>query len=237
MGYMSDKILSEPKEGTTGFWGLRNCPETTVRMILSDEDEDLMGEDYVKYYEALESCKEKKLEIVNPMDVIRTFLDGTPCTWGKGDDPTGWYVIKPGDIIPLPIGYEFKEDFHHVNNGEWTESFKFLRLVKTETKSQENVSYNKSSETGNISEHKPYLDSVANLAHKCIQFNDGEMQGFDMVMFESLLPIILKPILNVPQPEPEESQESMINEIINLWRLGGNPEGIKSIFIIQRKKQ
>lgn len=42
-------------------------------------------------------------------------------------------------------------------------------------------------------------------------------------------------VIDRAQPEPEESQESMINEIINLWRLGGNPEGIKSIFIIQRK--
>lgn len=233
---MSNKILYSPTEGTTGFWGLRNFPDKPF----PDQSEWNYHKKYSAYKTTLESCKSNKLEIVD-IDKLPWIVLGINTAYRIEDPQTQAKRLTPGDLFDLPIGYEFKETERGCKgtvcacSGRCKE--KVLRLVKTETKQQENVSDNKSPETGNISEHKPYLDSVANLAHKCIQFNDGEMQGFDMVMFESLLPIILKPVLKVPQPEPEESQESMINEIINLWRLGANLEGIKSQFTIQRKKQ
>ena len=43
---------------------------------------------------------------------------------------------------------------------------------------------------------KQYFEVLANLAHKCIQFKDGEMTGYDMTMFENLLPILSEPFFD-----------------------------------------
>lgn len=155
-------------------------------------------EDKAKWHKEVESLMANPPEIVNPelLDYKLTALN---------DIVIGGNFIIDGDIFPLPSNMRFEEQLQQAASTH-KEGFiirTVIRIVKAETKQQENVPDNKSSETGNIPEHKQYFNAVANLAHKCIQFNDGEMQGFDMVMFEALLPIMLKPILKIAPPEPD----------------------------------
>lgn len=143
------KILYEPKEGTTGFWGLIDCPATIDRFCdekhICDNTDGKHCADYSKYCRfkhnaALESCKEKKLEIYNPEEC---FTYGPYAINGSNEV----IKFKEGEIFDLPIGYEFKEETilsggwvptynNPDNNGleESAEPMQVLRLVKTETK-------------------------------------------------------------------------------------------------------
>lgn len=55
----------------------------------------------------------------------------------------------------------------------------------------------------------PIQNAILTLAYRCLQWEDGEIKGFDMQMMESLLPIIMKP--NRVEPEktdvPKEQSE------------------------------
>lgn len=54
--------------------------------------------------------------------------------------------------------------------------------------------------------------AVMSLAYRCLQWEDGEIKGFDMQMMESLLPIILKPLtdatIHPKETPPAQQQES-----------------------------
>lgn len=118
-----NKILFETKEGTTGFWGLIGCPSTIDRFCdekhICDNTDGKHCADYskycrFKYNEALESCKEKKLEIVNP-EVLPGYTGdlGELLTCNNYTD---------GEIFDLPIGYSLQpegEFFRLVKVSEW----------------------------------------------------------------------------------------------------------------------
>lgn len=106
----NDRILFDPKEGTTGFWLLRNVPELpksitdyyTTPAAQAKYIKDHYDRDYEEYQKALALCKSNRLEIVNPEDHTEI------------ENMNGWYHfksgdLKPGDIFDLPNGYRFEE--------------------------------------------------------------------------------------------------------------------------------
>jgi hypothetical protein len=140
MGDMSGKsmIFYWPKEGTTGFWGLIGL---AVGPTPDDFPDSEIGKAGYKvslgHYESyLESCKEKKLEIVNPEEC---FTYGPYARNGSNEV----IKFKEGEIFDLPIGYEFKPDKKCQHNGIHNSTciyHEVLRLVKVESEeSQEEM--------------------------------------------------------------------------------------------------
>lgn len=108
----TDKIMYQPQEGTTGFWGLRlepcgcQCHQPGVIII--------------HFMPCCENGfrESSKLELVNPDE-----LNGH----GLSKLPSGWLYmdlskVKPGDIFSLPIGYGFEEKLqvgHSTDKNMW----------------------------------------------------------------------------------------------------------------------
>lgn len=126
------KILYSPKEGTSGFWGMRDVPEEPYRpkpvMIYSAEWEE--------YLDRFESCKSNSLEIIEDEWPFLTYAEGGEIYLQSEKGET---LLKPGDIFDLPEGYKFKDEYNcsdcPITDCSSTLCPKrVLRLVKTETK-------------------------------------------------------------------------------------------------------
>lgn len=227
-----DKIHYLPTEGTTGFWGLRGCPEEPE----FKQDHPLHSPSlWFAYHEALESCKSNKLEIVNPETIAI-------CLFKLGWQEIGSNrMFQSGDIFDLPIGYEFKEQtlysdgqdipevWSPVDDEDCIMSKKVLRLVKTETK-----------EVMNAKEFNLPPACVFNLQQIALADDDmvkhpkaGERYRF---IAQHILELFQK---DSPQPEPEESQNE--KEWERFWyRFGENDFDMRNAhkyYTIQRKKQ
>ena len=130
---MTSKILYQPQEGTTGFWGLTNVPEFPNRQPGQSIASHL---DTLNLYDKnLSVCMENKLEIVNYIPGIVSDMRGG--LWHSGGNQ-----LKPGDIFDLPQGYTFEKGIktcHHQCTGTQISQnicqcakIEVLRLVKSE---------------------------------------------------------------------------------------------------------
>jgi len=216
---MTDKILYSPKDGTTGFWWLREVPEEPEycsgfddRFCELCQKGTPLSCSFKKFqhYHQVESCKSNKVEIVNPEECA--YKDKLDVNWRTL--PEG-QIIVPGDIFDLPQGFQFKEETfcakcnHHFCDKLDHPDKKVIRLVKTETK-----------ET---------FGQKQRLKDKLKRMNEGKPNKKNGVLLSA-------EALEVSQPEPEESQEELWNQAVQDMFEHGN-EFMLNNWTIQRKKQ
>ncbi|HEX6168254.1 MAG TPA: hypothetical protein VFZ33_01080 [Chitinophagaceae bacterium] len=249
-----EKILYSPKEGTTGFWGLRAIPdEPECDPVKWDERSKIDApccRDYVdcpcnQYKQALESCKSNSLEIVNTEVIGVTEDSMNQCLHIKGK------YLNPGDIFDLPEGYKLENGgycegckraglYHCAHADTCGYAKDVLRLVKTETKASVKSEFQWVYAIDRLPQHMVSRPLRIN-ANYYAGYYDYSLKRF---MCPNIgpqgLPInLIEWLEEVPQPEPEESQNE--KEWERFWyRFGENDFDMRNAhkyYIIQRKKQ
>ncbi|HEY3405419.1 MAG TPA: hypothetical protein VGK59_18680 [Ohtaekwangia sp.] len=237
---MSNKILYSPKEGTTGFWGIRGLPEEP-NWNLTSLSNDVKKR---KWRETLESCKSNSLEIVNPEDAgfhvseITGLVTHRPKKSSRILNP-----VKPGDLFDLPEGYEFKEEcIIQESTGEWVLTHedmynrfpedrrkKVIRLVKTETKAVREDGYYWIRPAGGF-----WIIGQWYQKNEAFTFLDGKKL---MSWPEHSLEVNETRIYRIPQPEPEESQAEEFTDEEYAEGFADGQEFIKSSLREEIEKQ
>lgn len=111
-------------EGKPTFWGLVDAPNNAYPSVKDDSRS--------WYNQTFKLCEEKALRIVNS-EVLEL---SNPIHFYSGNNSLG---LKHNDTFSIPEGWEFKEEYNHIEEKHGIESYKVIRLAPSSKESEKEI--------------------------------------------------------------------------------------------------